>query len=201
MVVSSISPDSDFSHRRSFIHPRDRRWPRWLLGTVADVPYIILPSYKYDGSNEVTSLPRINGANRQSTQRVRRIGAEERDGKGENERVTPAGVARLIEILITAAPVNERIRGSCRGSTNCMSCLKLAVCPPRSCPKDSLSWVHVEKQKEKIERGSSAKLIGRNCSGGQLQSANSLNDEPRDRNSLPERGLPRRAASRESTPE
>lgn len=45
----------------------------------------------------------------------------------ENERVTPAGVAHLIEILITAAPVNEQIRGSCRGLTNCMSCLKLAV--------------------------------------------------------------------------
>lgn len=51
---------------------------------------------------------------------------EKRTGK-ENERVTPAGVAHLIEILITAASVNERIRGLRRGSTNCMSCLKLAT--------------------------------------------------------------------------
>jgi len=87
-------------------------------------PYIILSSYKYDGSNEVTSLPWINGGNRQNTWRVGRI--EKCTGK-ENERVTPAGVARLIEILITAAPVNEQIRGSCRGPTNCMSCLKLAT--------------------------------------------------------------------------
>jgi len=112
MVVSSIQIAISQTNRRSFIHPRGRRWPRWLLGMVADAPCIILSSYKYDGSNEVTNLPRINGGNRQNTWRVGRI--EKWTGK-ENERVTPAGVARLIEILITAAPLNERIRGSCRG--------------------------------------------------------------------------------------
>lgn len=30
----------------------------------------------------------------------------ERERRKENEKVTPAGVAHLIEILITAAPVN-----------------------------------------------------------------------------------------------
>lgn len=52
-----------------------------------------------------TSSPRINGENRQSTWRC----GEQRVEKGarkENERVAPAGVAHLIEIHVTAAPVN-----------------------------------------------------------------------------------------------
>lgn len=52
---------------------------------------------------------------------------------------------------------------------------------------------------ENREPGFSAKLIGRNCSGGQLQSANSPNDSPGIVTPRPEWGLPHRAESREST--
>jgi len=76
--------DSDFSHRRSYIHLRGHRWFQWLLKTVADALYIILLSYKYDSSNEVTSLPRINSRDRQSVQwRIERHRSKDRDGKEE----------------------------------------------------------------------------------------------------------------------
>lgn len=66
MVVSSIQTAISLVVGRSSIHEVVVDLGSFS-GRSPMPPYIILSSYKYDGSNEATSLPRINGENRQST--------------------------------------------------------------------------------------------------------------------------------------
>lgn len=76
-------------------------------------------------------------------------------------------------------------RDCAAGSSNCAEGLKLAtddVAIVLASESSPIYLANVEKrERERIREKavlSSAKLIGRNCSGGQLQSANSPNDSP-----------------------